>query len=155
MNTIWAPWRAEYILGTKPTDCVLCEVLKNADKSIITQGATCFAIMNRFPYTTGHCLIAPNRHVGDLTALTDQESGEMQALLQALVGAIRTSMQPDGFNIGMNIGAVAGAGVEDHLHLHIVPRWKGDTNFMPVLADVHMISEHMDTTLAKIKEALR
>lgn len=155
MNNIWAPWRAEYILGTKPNGCVFCDARRTEDKLIITTGATCFAIMNRYPYTTGHCLIAPFRHIGDITALTAEESAEMHALAKTLVTAMRECMQPQGFNIGMNLGAVAGAGVEDHVHLHIVPRWKGDTNFMPVLADVHMVSEHMEITLQKIKRALK
>lgn len=154
MNNIWAPWRAEYILGTKPNGCVFCDAHQSEDKLIITTGATCFAIMNRYPYTTGHCLVAPFRHIGDITALTAEESAEMHALAKTLVTALRECMQPQGFNIGMNLGAIAGAGVEDHVHLHIVPRWKGDTNFMPVLADVHMVSEHMETTLQKIKRAL-
>ena len=102
--------------------------------------------MNRFPYTTGHCMIAPFRHIGDITALDEHESAEIISMLKGLVTALKVSIQPDGFNIGLNIGAIAGAGVEDHIHFHIVPRWRGDTNFMPVLADVHVISEHMAKT---------
>lgn len=154
MNTIWAPWRSEYIVGDKPEGCIFCDAHKAGDKLLITQGETCLAIMNRFPYTSGHCMIAPLRHIGDVTALSTEESAEMHRLMKKLVAAIRTIMHPDGFNIGMNIGAVAGAGIEDHLHLHIVPRWKGDTNFLPVLAEVRLVSQHLETTLAKIKEAL-
>ena len=154
MNTIWAPWRSEYIVGDKPEGCIFCDAHKAGDKLLITQGETCLAIMNRFPYTSGHCMIAPLHHIGDVTALSTEESAEMHRLMKKLVAAIRTIMHPDGFNIGMNIGAVAGAGIEDHLHLHIVPRWKGDTNFLPVLAEVRLVSQHLETTLAKIKEAL-
>jgi ATP adenylyltransferase len=154
MNTIWAPWRAEYIVGSKPSGCIFCDAHNSGDKLLITEGTTCLAIMNRFPYTSGHCLIAPHRHVGDITALSADESAEMDRLMKMLVAAIRKIMKPDGFNIGMNIGSVAGAGIEDHLHLHIVPRWKGDTNFLPVIGEVHLASQHLETTLAKIKESL-
>ena len=104
MNTIWAPWRAEYIVGAKPEGCIFCDAYKTDDKLLITQGATCLAIMNRFPYTSGHCMIAPKRHLGDVTALSAEESAEMDRLMKALVTAIRKIMNPDGFNIGMNIG---------------------------------------------------
>jgi len=154
MNTIWAPWRAEYIVGAKPEGCIFCDAHKAGDKLLITQSATCLAIMNRFPYTSGHCMIAPKRHLGDVTALSADESAEMDHLMKALVTAIRKIMNPEGFNIGMNIGSVAGAGIEDHVHLHIVPRWKGDTNFLPVIGEVRLVSQHLETTLAKIKEAL-
>lgn len=154
MNNIWAPWRAEYIVGAKPSGCIFCEAGKSGDKLMITQGSTCLAIMNRFPYTAGHCMIAPLRHIGDLTDLNADESAEMADLCKKLIAALRHTMQPEGFNIGMNIGSAAGAGIADHLHLHIVPRWDGDTNFLPVIGDVHMISQHLETTLAKIKEAL-
>lgn len=154
MNTIWAPWRSEYIVGDKPEGCIFCDARKAGDKLLITEGETCLAIMNRFPYTSGHCMIAPIRHIGDVTALSTDESTEMHRLMKNLVAAIRRIMNPDGFNIGMNIGAAAGAGIEDHLHLHIVPRWKGDTNFLPVLSEVRLVSQHLETTLAKIKEAL-
>ncbi len=154
MNTIWAPWRSEYIVGTKPEGCIFCAAHKEGDKLLITGGQSCLAIMNRFPYTSGHCMIAPIRHIGDVTALSAEESAEMDRLMKALVAAIRKVMNPDGFNIGMNIGAAAGAGIEDHLHLHIVPRWKGDTNFLPVLGEVRLVSQHLETTLERIKEAL-
>jgi ATP adenylyltransferase len=153
MNNIWAPWRAEYILGPKDNECIFCAASKGGDNLIIKEGRHCFSIMNRFPYTTGHCMIAPFRHIGDITALDEHESAEIISMLKGLVTALKVSIQPDGFNIGLNIGAIAGAGVEDHIHFHIVPRWKGDTNFMPVLADVHVISEHMAKTLEMIKGA--
>jgi ATP adenylyltransferase len=110
--------------------------------------------MNRFPYTTGHCMVAPYRHVGALDDLSGEELSEMMAMVQRVVSACRAAMHPEGFNIGCNMGAVAGAGIADHLHMHVVPRWKGDTNFMPVIGDVHVISEHIAKTLERIKVKL-
>ncbi|MBN1636552.1 MAG: HIT domain-containing protein [Deltaproteobacteria bacterium] len=154
MKNIWAPWRVEYILGPKTESCFLCNAPKEADSLLVRKGTYCFAIMNRFPYTTGHIMIAPYRHIPYLTDLDNNESSELMIMLQKLSAAIRTAMNPDGFNVGCNIGSVAGAGVASHIHFHIVPRWNGDTNFMPVLSDVHMISEHLEKTRNKIMEAL-
>lgn len=154
MNVIWAPWRADYITRPKDSSCVLCTAPKNDDPLILKKGHTCFAIMNRFPYTAGHSLVAPFRHVGDLTELDTEEVSEIMALVRDIMSATRRAMSPAGFNIGCNIGAVAGAGIADHFHMHIVPRWDGDINFMPVLSDVHIISEHIEKTRAKIAENL-
>jgi ATP adenylyltransferase len=110
--------------------------------------------MNRFPYTTGHCMVAPYRHIGDLIELTQKEASEIMSMAQVIVAATRAALTPEGFNVGFNMGTVAGAGIADHLHMHIVPRWKGDTNFMPVLSDVHIISEHIAKTRDKIKRNL-
>lgn len=151
MNNIWAPWRVEYITAPKGPSCILCTAPKKGDHLILTEGTLCFAIMNRFPYTTGHCMVAPYRHIGDLTEITTEEFAEIMSMVKAIISAIRSSIKPQGFNIGCNIGLVAGAGIADHVHMHIVPRWNGDTNFMPVLGDVHIISEHIEKTLAKIK----
>lgn len=154
MNNIWAPWRADYITAPKNDVCIFCSDSREHDGLILTKGRLCFAVMNRFPYTTGHCMVVPFRHVGDIIELGQEELAEIMAMAQAIVRAARAAMKPDGFNIGFNLGSVAGAGVADHLHMHIVPRWKGDTNFMPVLADVHIISEHIEKTRDKIKENL-
>ncbi|HOS97873.1 MAG TPA: HIT domain-containing protein [Deltaproteobacteria bacterium] len=154
MSTIWAPWRIDYIISDKGQGCALCTAAVDGDGLVLKKGEQCYAIMNRYPYTTGHCMVAPYRHTGDLASLTAQELSEMMSMVQDIVRAIRKGMSPDGFNIGCNLGAVAGAGIADHLHLHIVPRWKGDTNFMPVLGDVHVISEHIVSTLDKIRENL-
>lgn len=154
MNNIWAPWRAEYILKTKKGGCVFCDALACNDPLIINTSETCFAIMNRFPYTAGHLMVAPKRHCGDIEALTENEANDMFSMVRKLVGALKKSMQPEGVNVGINLGAAAGAGVADHMHIHIVPRWIGDMNFMPVTADVHMISEHIEKTLEKIKGAI-
>jgi ATP adenylyltransferase len=154
MNNIWSPWRAEYILGPRQDGCLFCDAPKETDSLLIKKSGFSFAIMNRFPYTTGHCMVAPMRHSGDISELSAEEAADIFSLVQELTAAIKQSMQPEGFNIGINMGAVAGAGIADHIHVHIVPRWKGDTNFMPVLSDVHIVSEHIEKTLAKIKGAL-
>ena len=154
MNNIWAPWRMEYVTTPKESTCIFCTAPDNQDPLILKKEQTCFAIMNRFPYTTGHCMVAPYRHVGDLDDVDEQEFSQMMSLVKVLIGAVRKAMNPDGFNIGCNIGSVSGAGVADHLHIHIVPRWHGDTNFMPVLDDVHIISEHIEKTRDKIMRYL-
>lgn len=150
MKNIWAPWRIEYIQGPKPSSCVFCEAAKQEDPLVITRKEGCFAIMNRFPYTAGHCMVVPNRHVGDLAELTPREISAIMALVSDLMAALRASMHPEGFNVGCNIGKVSGAGIAEHFHMHVVPRWNGDTNFMPVLDDVHIISEHITRTRDKI-----
>jgi ATP adenylyltransferase len=151
MNNIWSPWRAEYVLGPRQDVCLFCDAPKETDSLLIKVSGLSFAIMNRFPYTTGHCMVAPVRHTGEIDELNDAEVADIFRLVQELTSAIKKSMRPEGFNIGINMGAVAGAGIADHIHVHIVPRWKGDTNFMPVMSDVHLVSEHIEKTLAKIK----
>lgn len=154
MNVIWAPWRVEYITQPKDSMCILCNAPLNNDPLILKKGRECYAIMNRFPYTAGHSLIVPYRHVGDLTDLSNEEVSEIMSLIKDIMSATRRAMNPDGFNLGCNIGSVAGAGIADHFHMHVVPRWNGDTNFMPVLADVHVISEYIKETRDKISENL-
>ena len=154
MNNIWAPWRIEYITGPKNASCVFCAAPGVDDPLILKKGSASFAIMNRFPYTTGHCLIVPYRHVADITEITDQEFSEIMSLAREIIAATREAMNPDGFNMGCNLGSVAGAGIADHLHFHLVPRWKGDTNFMPVIADTSVISDHIMSTRDKIAEKL-
>lgn len=154
MNDIWAPWRGEYVGSPKADGCIFCSAPQHDDPLIITADEHCYAIMNRFPYTAGHCMVVPFRHVSDLSDLTGEEAASLTRLTQMLVKAIRSTMTPDGFNVGCNIGAAAGAGYADHLHMHIVPRWNGDTNFMPVIGKVHTISEHIESTRSKIRQAL-
>jgi ATP adenylyltransferase len=151
MNNLWAPWRIEYITSPKDLSCVFCSAPGTNDKLILASGRLCFAIMNRFPYTTGHCMVAPYRHVGDLTEVSTEEISEIMTMTKSIITAIKPALKPQGFNVGFNLGDVAGAGIANHLHMHIVPRWKGDTNFMPVLGEVHIISEHIENTLDKIK----
>jgi ATP adenylyltransferase len=154
MKDLWAPWRIEYIQGPKPGACVFCEALTHDDPLVLKRGQGCFAIMNRFPYTAGHCMVLPDRHVGDLADLEPGEISAIMSLVGELMAAIRATMNPEGFNVGCNIGKVAGAGIAEHFHMHVVPRWNGDTNFMPVLDDVHIISEHIMKTRDKIAKAL-
>jgi len=154
MNNIWAPWRGEYITGPKHEGCIFCSAVSDDDPLIISKSNECFAIMNRFPYTAGHCMVAPFRHTGDITDLSVEENAGIFEMVKQVVNAMKASINPQGFNIGINMGAAAGAGVADHLHVHIVPRWAGDTNFMPVIADVHVVSQYIEKTLEKIKGAL-
>ena len=157
MKQLWAPWRIKYILMEKPQGCIFCEKPKeNKDKEnyILYRGKTAFIILNAFPYNSGHLMIAPYRHVPSLEHLNDEELLEISKLITLSLKFIRRAMNPDGFNIGVNIGRAAGAGIEEHVHVHVVPRWVGDTNFMPVLADTKVIPEALDATYDKLKRAL-
>ena len=135
----------------KELSCVFCTAPEAKDRLILTSGRLCFAIMNLFPYTTGHCMVAPYRHIGDFTELGTEELSEIMTMTQSILSAMKPALKPQGFNVGFNLGDVAGAGIADHLHMHIVPRWKGDTNFMPVLGEAHIISEHIEKTRDKIR----
>lgn len=155
MDRIFAPWRIRYILGPKDQGCIFCNFPKeNRDKEnlILHRGEKNFVIMNRYPYNPGHHLIAPYRHVGDITDLTSDELWGMMEQVRVSEKIIRKVMAPDGFNIGINVGSVSGAGMEDHLHAHIVPRWDGDTSFMPVFGDVQVVPEALEETYDKLKE---
>ncbi len=154
MDRIFAPWRIRYILGPKEEGCIFCEYPKeNRDKEnlLLYRGDNNFVIMNRYPYNPGHLMIAPYRHVGDVTDLASDELLDMMEQVRICEEIIREVMQPDGFNIGINVGSVAGAGMEDHLHAHIVPRWDGDTSFMPILGDVNVVPEALQETYDKLK----
>ena len=157
MEKLWAPWRMKYInSGGKPTGCIFCDFPKedpseDPKNRILYRGEHCFVIMNAFPYSNGHLMVVPYRHTSDFLSLTAEEKGEMMTLLQVSCDILKKTARPDGFNIGMNIGAVSGAGIADHLHMHIVPRWTGDINFMPVFADVRVIAESLEDTYAKMK----
>ncbi len=146
---IWAPWRIEYIRGEKENDCFLCRMLaeqSDRDNLILLRGRTCAVVMNRYPYNSGHLMVCPNRHVADFADLTAEEDLEMCDLTRRAIAALRAVMQPEGFNIGTNLGSAAGAGLKDHLHRHIVPRWVGDTNFMAVTGDTHVVPEALTAT---------
>ncbi len=156
MKQIWAPWRTAYISRGQAGDCIFCDKLSGTDDEanlVLERGKDVFVIMNLYPYNNGHLLVAPNRHVAELEHLTEGEMLELFKVTARMVSALR-SFNPEGFNIGANIGRVAGAGVPGHFHLHIVPRWNGDTNFMPVIGDVKVISESLEVTYKKLKEAL-
>jgi len=154
---LWAPWRLEYIKRADEADgCFLCAAAAGGDDEellVVHRGARAFVVLNRFPYSSGHLMIAPARHVGELEALDDDEVAELHALLVAGIGALRAVYGPHAFNVGWNLGRVAGGSVADHLHEHVVPRWAGDTNFMPVLADVKVLPEHLVETRRKLAEA--
>ena len=162
MQKLFSPWRSKYIeTFSQPTDekgeCILCKAFRdNRDDEnfIVTRGKLCYVVMNLFPYNSGHLLIVPYRHTPDLTDLTDDESLEIMTLFKKMMQALRKVSKPDGFNLGSNIGRTAGAGIDQHVHFHIVPRWNGDTNFMPILADTKMISEDMKETLLRLRKAL-
>jgi len=157
MDYLWAPWRMEYILGKKKRGCFLCKKLKekkDKERLVLYQGQHVFVIMNKFPYTNGHLMVVPQRHCLNLEQLNTEELKELFELLKVSVRALKASLHPHGFNVGMNIGKMGGAG-EDHLHLHIVPRWPGDTNFMPVLGETRVISEYLEETYEKLRSAFK
>jgi len=149
MKLIWAPWRIEYILSHKEDGCFLCKALqskKDDENYVLFRGERNFVILNKFPYNSGHLMIAPNRHISDITMLDDLEQIELMKLLNLSVCVLNRTMSPHGFNIGINLGEAAGAGLKDHLHVHVVPRWRGDTNFMPILSEVKIIPQHIKET---------
>lgn len=153
MKRIWAPWRIDYIKSEKDPGCIFCDMLEYGDDPkmlILERNEVSFVVMNKYPYNNGHLMVAPYEHTKDITSLKPQVQSEMFASIQKCVKVLKAEMNPHGFNIGLNLGLVAGAGVEDHLHFHIVPRWNGDCNFMPVLADTRVISEHLDATYLQL-----
>lgn len=157
MENLWAPWRIDYILSKKPPGCIFCDKpAENKDEEtlILFRGKYHFIIMNAFPYNNGHMMVVPYRHTASLSGWAEQEQQEMMQLADLCVDLLKRTMHPDGFNLGINMGLVGGAGVADHIHLHIVPRWNGDTNFMPVLSDTRVISEGLQATYRKLKAAL-
>lgn len=154
MKRIWAPWRSDYVMLPKPTGCVFCEkAALDDDKAsrILFRGKKNFVIMNTFPYNPGHLMVVPFRHVGRVEELTEEESNESFRLVRKSVAIIEKAMHPHGFNVGMNLGKVAGAGIAEHLHVHIVPRWNGDTNFMPVIAETKVVSESLAAVCDRLK----
>jgi len=162
MQNLWAPWRMEYILSEKPTGaCVFCvdipSFIENAlpfsplsdddtKRLIVYKGREIFVILNRYPYAAGHLMIIPYRHIMDITELTQSENSEMMRLMQISCKVLRKECKPDGINMGINLGSAAGAGIADHLHFHVVPRWEGDSQFIAVLSEVRLIPEHLEST---------
>ena len=156
MERLWAPWRLEYIESADDAAaCFFCAALTRDDEDalVVRRGRRAFALLNRFPYASGHLMVAPARHLGDFGELDDAEVVEMHRLASAGIGALAQVYSPQGFNLGWNLGRAAGAGIVDHVHLHVVPRWAGDTNFMPVLADVKVLPEHLRETRRKLAGA--
>jgi ATP adenylyltransferase len=153
---LWAPWRLEYIQRADDEDgCVFCRAAAAGDEEglVVHRGAHAFVLLNKFPYASGHLMVAPFRHEGELGDLTDDEALEIHRLGSAALGALSAVSSPQGFNLGWNLGRIAGAGVVDHVHLHLVPRWAGDTNFMPVLGDVRVLPEALEETRRKLVAA--
>lgn len=154
MQTLWAPWRMSYILGDeKPEGCIFCQACdgRGYDGLVLGVGETCLAMMNKYPYNNGHVLIAPKRHVADLGGLDAREQADLLHNVTIATAALRQLMNPDGFNVGLNLGRAAGAGIEEHLHFHVVPRWNGDTNFMTVLGEVRSVPEHIRASHEKLQ----
>jgi ATP adenylyltransferase len=153
---LWAPWRLEYVQHADEVGgCVFCRAADGPDDELLVvhRGESAFVLLNRFPYASGHVMVAPYRHVGEFGGLDDAESLESHRLASQAMEALAVVFSPDGYNVGWNLGRVAGAGIVDHVHLHVVPRWSGDTNFMPVLADVKVLPEHLTETRVKLAAA--
>lgn len=154
MDRLWAPWRMTYILDEdKPPGCIFCLAGdgKGADDLVLGVGEHCLVMMNKYPYNNGHLLVAPKRHIASLGRLDATEMASLLASVSLATEALGQAMSPDGYNVGLNLGLVAGAGIEDHLHFHVVPRWNGDHNFMTVLGEVRVIPEHIRQTHDKLK----
>ncbi|EDY35020.1 histidine triad domain protein [Aciduliprofundum boonei T469] len=157
MQQLWAPWRIEYIRMEKMDECIFCKFPEEEDDEknlILYRGKHAFVIMNNYPYNPGHVMVAPYRHVGEIEDLSEEELEDVHALTALMVRAIKMAMNPQGFNIGLNIGRVAGAGIEGHLHVHIVPRWNGDTNFMPVISDTKVIVQGIRENYKELKREI-
>lgn len=158
MKKLWAPWRAKYILGPKEKGCLLCRVSgedKDEDNYVLWRGELGYIMLNLYPYNAGHLMIVPYRHEGCLENLNGKESLELMQLAQRSIRALKNSMQPQGYNLGINLGSIAGAGIEGHVHLHILPRWRGDTNYMPALASTKVISQALEETYGTLKVAFK
>jgi ATP adenylyltransferase len=150
-DNLWAPWRMEYILGDKSGACVFCEEAAGASpKRVLCVQPHAFVILNKYPFAAGHLLVVPRRHVSDLAELTGDEADALFRLLRASVARLQAAVSPQGVNVGFNLGKAAGAGIAEHLHAHVVPRWNGDTNFMPALAAVRVMPEHLDATFERL-----
>ena len=159
MDRLWSPWRAKYIasgVDSQHAGCVFCDIGRNEasddENVVLFRGERCFVVLNLFPYITGHLMVVPFDHVGDLAATAKEITDEMMDLTKRSQTALRNVYQPPGFNIGMNLGAAAGAGIADHLHIHVLPRWVGDTNFMTTVAETRVLPEDLKTTHQRLRE---
>jgi ATP adenylyltransferase len=157
MERLWAPWRMEYIGKEQRPGCLFCRVIEDpADPDadlVVWRPPGALVMLNKFPYNPGHAMVAPEAHVAGLEALDDDRTTHLMRAVRRTIDVLRQTMQPDGFNLGANAGRSAGAGIPDHVHLHVVPRWNGDTNFMAVIDDVKVVSESLAQTAAKLKAA--
>jgi len=157
VNVLWAPWRGDYVMGPRAEGCFLCTAPAAGDdrgQRILHRGRRVFVILNSFPYNSGHLLVAPFRHVARPEELDGEERRELMDAVALSLQVLAAGLHPEGYNVGLNLGRAAGAGLEDHLHVHVVPRWVGDTNFMPVLADVKVLPEHLAATYEKLRAVL-
>ncbi|GAC1481457.1 MAG: HIT domain-containing protein [Candidatus Dormibacteria bacterium] len=157
MRQIWAPWRVDFIKGPKSLRCFLCDAAeaapeRDAELHILARTELCLVMMNKYPYNNGHLMVAPRAHLANLTDLPQASTIELALLTQRALRVLTATLAPDGFNLGVNQGKVAGAGVADHVHQHVVPRWDGDTNFMPVVSGVKVMNEHLDASYRAIRE---
>jgi len=161
MQRLWAPWREQYItkvLGNKHKGCLFCRLIKskkNAGNYIFIRGRLVYAVLNIYPYSNGHCLILPNRHVSDISKMTKDELSDMMEVLLETKALLQETLSPHGFNIGFNLGRIAGAGIPGHVHMHIVPRWKADHNFMPVTAQTKVISQSLNVIYKLLTNAYK
>ena len=158
MDILWAPWRMAYIGGEPPPGCLFCRVLAEPEKDeenlVLWREPGALVLLNKFPYNAGHLMVAPVHHTGDFTELDQQEIVDLTSALQRAVKLVQQVMKPEGFNLGSNLGKAAGAGIPDHVHFHSVPRWNGDTSYMPVLGETKVINEQLEATAAKLRAAL-
>lgn len=152
---MWAPWRMEFITDkTKPEGCVFCTLLKEKEDKknlILHRGEKVFVILNKYPYNNGHLMVVPYKHTANLNELSAEESKALMHITTFTVEALKKSYKPEGFNLGMNLGASGGAGIREHLHMHIVPRWVGDTNFMPIIAETKSMPQHLEASFDELK----
>lgn len=156
MDVKFTPWRRAYIVGPKPDGCIFCAAAAGSDDAatyVVARGQHCFVILNAYPYNNGHLMVVPYEHTADLAALAPEVSAELWDLMRQGVAALGATMRPAGFNLGMNLGQVAGAGIADHLHMHVVPRWSGDTNYMSVIGETRLIPEALADTWRTLKAA--
>jgi len=157
MRRLWAPWRMDYIVSEKKENCIFCRAWQEKrDKVnyVVFRGKNCLAMLNIFPYNNGHLMVAPYRHLSEIENLGNEETRELMTTSQLMVRLLKKVMKPEGFNIGINLGRAGGAGIVNHLHLHIVPRWDGDTNYMPVISETKVISQALEQTYRQLKEEL-
>ncbi|MDR7417539.1 MAG: HIT domain-containing protein [Armatimonadota bacterium] len=157
MRRLWAPWRLSYVASPPAPGCVFCQAPQAGDDRsalIVYRAPLAYVILNRYPYNSGHLMVVPFRHVARLDHLTAEESQALIMLVSQAIQGLERAMSPDGFNVGLNLGRAAGAGIDDHLHVHVVPRWSGDTNYMPVLGDTKVLPQHLDETYAALASAM-
>lgn len=155
-SILWAPWRMQYVTGAKPTGCFLCKKHQDsndAENYVVSRGVRCYVILNIFPYNPGHVMIVPYAHLPSVGDLDEETLAEMMILVSRCVKLLQKTMSPSGFNVGMNIGRVAGAGVAEHVHAHVVPRWEGDANFMPVVGSTKVLPEELRSTYERLRKA--